>query len=223
VGPPELSTGAAPELAFNRGDRGVSVYRLQRGSERPAAGQLFVPLAVAERCARSLRFIGEQRQQPAHGVGAPSTDMIVEGSRQQTGDAGAAAGRRGFDHGPRTYDLHDETTDAIAVGLATQPGAVHAYVLGRCRGLAAGRVPAAFARAWGEATALDRSALSPPSALLSDAAVSSNDGTEEHASHAGAASRAHAHLRREIRHGLHLMMQESNPNSYYAQVEHHFT
>ncbi|KAJ1639716.1 hypothetical protein T492DRAFT_73291 [Pavlovales sp. CCMP2436] len=89
---------------------------------------------------------------------------------------------------------------------------------GRCRGLAAGRVPAAFARAWGEATALDRSALSPPSALLSDAAVSSNDGTEEHASHAGAASRAHAHLRREIRHGLHLMMQESNPNSYYAQA-----
>ncbi|KAJ1628098.1 hypothetical protein T492DRAFT_908730 [Pavlovales sp. CCMP2436] len=77
---------------------------------------------------------------------------------------------RGFDHGPRTYGLHDETTDAIAVGLATQPGAVHAYVLGRCRGLAAGRVPDAFARAWGEAAALDRSALSTPSALSFDAA-----------------------------------------------------
>ena len=30
----------------------------------------------------------------------------------------------------------------------------------------------------------------------------------------------HARLRREIRHGLHLMVQESNPDSYYKDVEH---
>ena len=30
----------------------------------------------------------------------------------------------------------------------------------------------------------------------------------------------HARLRREIRHGLHLMVQESNPDSYYRDIEH---
>ena len=30
----------------------------------------------------------------------------------------------------------------------------------------------------------------------------------------------HARLRRQIRHSMHVMMQQSNPNSYYADIEH---
>ena len=33
----------------------------------------------------------------------------------------------------------------------------------------------------------------------------------------------HARLRRELRHGMHLHMQESNPDSYYKDVEHHYS
>ena len=42
-------------------------------------------------------------------------------------------------------------------------------------------------------------------------------------SDAGELARAHAHLRREIRHGLHLMIQESNPCPYYAHVQHGYS
>ena len=247
----------------HRPDRGVSVYAIAR-SARPDAGQLFVPLDEAERCATSLRFIGQPAARlPA---AAPAGDERAPPACDERAPHAGADGRWPFDLGSTTFALHDETTDAIAAGLSTQPRAVHAYVLARCRGLGASRLPASFARAWEDALALDRAA-----AL--NAAVTSGVGNapavdakaSESASVRGVASgpcvapeltaaapggacsaaadagapasglahdaltdeahlaRAHAHLRRELRHGQHVMMQESNPGSYYAHVEHHFS
>lgn len=204
---------------FNRPDRGVSVYAVRAAAARPAAGLLYVPLARAERCARSVRFIGSA----AHAAARPPA-----------ASAGAPAGREPFDHGAHCYALCDETYEALALGLAFWPRALHLRVLESCRGLLGAHVPRAFARAWAEAVALDRAALAGGCADTA-APVTPPDGEHRDATaveplaDCGGArdsetlSRAHAHLRREIRHGMHLMMQEANPQTYYAHVEHHFT
>lgn len=242
----------AAVAAFNRADRGVSVYLNVHAGLRPAAGQLFVPLRAAERCANSLRFIGQAPPRQAEGEAAEGEGQAGQRAGQQAGlqppvDGGreASVGARApFDHGPRTFALHDATTDAIALGLSRHPQAVHAFVLGRCRGLGSLRVPAPFARAWQEALALDRAALGGAGVPRgADASPAADGDAAEGARQAGGekearaplhdgqraakpaepARDAHAHLRREIRHGLQVMMQEGNPHSYYAQVEHHFS
>lgn len=280
---PMAAAAPAPDApaaaAYNRPDRGVSVYRRPGAAERPAAGVLYVELGGALACAREMRLLGQHAHTAAPGARAREPAASAAAGADGAGGADSISAQRvPYDHGRDTISLHDDTLHALADGLSRCPARLHARVLEACaHAQGAGAVHESIAAAWEAARQLDAAAASAAAAptptdstaadapLRADAPRVGGAGDASRCEHAHAPSgassvatgaaapgtagapasspgalapaaaddsaagveaelaRAHAHLRRQIRHGLQLMVQESNPHSYYAHVEHHFS
>jgi hypothetical protein len=147
---------------------------------------------------------------------------------------GAPGGRRGVVRSGRVA-LHSETCCEIAAAFATcdAAAATHAWVAAQSAAAAAAAVPAAYRPAF-ERMGLVQAEMHaemqaevpkgmqvevpkgvPKGVTCQAAAVAGGEAPSE-----AELEGMHARLRREIRHGLHLMVQESNPDSYYKDVEH---
>jgi hypothetical protein len=150
--------------------------------------------------------------------------------------------RRGWARGG-CFVLHFETYAEIARCLSSRPWELHAWVASECE--RSRLVPQPYAEAW-ELVLRREAELGDPLALAgggSDEAASeapdhrplAHEGGEEARDMDGGDAAApapvatgsdadlgaeHARLRRRIRHAMHLMMQQSNPHTYYAGVQH---
>jgi len=162
------------------------------------------------------------------GLAAPSHGMAT----RQAERLGPNLERRGWAK-DGTFVMHHETYREIALRLSSNPSDVHEWVAAECERTKL--VPPPYAEAW--ETVLKREAeigdaLAAAGTGAVDAAVAEGAGALSGASDdsppAGASMTSsdaalageHARLRRQIRHAMHLMMQQSNPHTYYAGVKH---
>ena len=100
--------------------------------------------------------------------------------------------------------------------MACHSGELHAWVAAECERTQ--RLPEAFKEVWARLEAGDE--------LLAAAGGDENERVEQGPASEFAERGAmgenelHARLRRQIRHSMHVMMQQANPGSYYAEIEH---
>ena len=89
--------------------------------------------------------------------------------------------------------------------MVQECAALHAWVVAECERTQ--RLPEAFKEVWSRVEAGDErlAAAGDASDVVGEAR-----GEDE----------LHARLRRQIRHSMHVMMQQANPSSYYAEIEH---
>jgi hypothetical protein len=187
---------------------------------------------------------------PSGGVAGAVSDGAVLHSNAAPDQGGAAAVARssaesasgggmaaGADFGARrnerrgwakngSFVLHWETYAEIATWLSSRPAELHAWVASECERCRL--VPQPYAEAWD--LVLQREAELGGALAAAGGEWSDLSGHEPSAQAGGEQAQAtgsdaelatqHARLRRRIRHAMHLMMQQSNPHTYYAGVRH---
>lgn len=190
---------------------------------RPEAGVLFIPVDVAASAGVSF-------SPPTSMIKATSPAVDLESS---------AHGRLGFETKAGLVTLHHETYDEIAMvrapaavhslvrgmhshSVAVSPQAlakdapeVHEWIASECERMQ--QLPDAFREVWERVEA-------------GDELLAATTNTESLSGHQGSLPiplredegemELHARLRRQIRHSMHVMMQQANPGSYYADIEH---
>lgn len=103
------------------------------------------------------------------------------------------------------WALHDQTYAALAHCAAFTPHALHEWVAAECERTQ--QLPEAFREVWARIAAGEddlQGMHGTGSEVVDDAGL----------------SELHARLRRQVRHSMHVMMQQDNPGSYYAEIEH---
>ena len=95
--------------------------------------------------------------------------------------------------------LHPDAYHEIAEARGARPEELHARLA--AEGAKASAVPEAYAEVW---ALLERKEAEVGAAEVSEAELEA----------------AHARLRRHVRHSMHVILQENNPESYYRDVTH---
>lgn len=165
------------------------------GAPSPPAGLILVPIKTAANA--EVRFCGRAPDS----LSAP----CVQG--QQPAAPPRECERRAGYVSSAGWTLHDQTYAELAWCAVNSEQALHEWVAAECDRTQ--RLPEAFKEVWarikaGESWAgeewLDNETASGPGS--------------------SAQSEMIARLRRQVRHSMHVMMQEDNPDSYYSQVKH---
>ena len=175
----------------------ISQYK--KGEARPEAGIILVPIESAEAAQVSLSgLMPATPGQPSAAAGAAA----VRGRRDDapSGEAAAAA-RPGFESSTGIA-LHPDTCNQLAGALATAPERLHEWVAAEAA--RAQPLPDAFREVWDQ---YERQAAGVRGA---EAAGEPLEDVEA----------LHARLRRRLRHSMHIMVQQANPESYYKDVVH---
>lgn len=176
-----------------------------------------------------------------HSDAAPTSNGATAAARsgaESSSGGGVAAGADSGEEGDERrgwakngcFVLHFETYTEIASWLSFRPGELHAWVASECE--RSRLVPQPYAEAWDLVLRREAelgSALAAAGGESCEAAGHAPD-HEPFAQTGGEQARAmgsdadltaeRARLRRRIRHAMHLMMQQSNPHTYYAGVQH---
>ena len=95
--------------------------------------------------------------------------------------------------------LHPDAYHEIAEARGARPEELHTRLA--AEGAEASAVPEAYAEVW---ALLERKEAEVGAAEVSEAELEA----------------AHARLRRHVRHSMHVILQENNPESYYRDVTH---
>ena len=157
-----------------------------------AAGLILVPIESA--ASAEVMFGGRGHSAPhdlATAQGGPVHDSAELGGVERRAGVASSAG----------WTLHDHTYADLASCTATEPRILHEWVAAECERTQ--QLPEAFREVWSRIEAGEHS-------LQEDPNGSGELGVSE----------LHARLRRQVRHSMHVMMQQDNPGSYYADVEH---
>ncbi|KAL1520567.1 hypothetical protein AB1Y20_022143 [Prymnesium parvum] len=200
---PLPSGGAAPAAAAPAVQKTYGVVSQYKQRERPEAGVIFVPVHSAE--SAQVGF--------SHHAGAEKPSTTATHAAQEA-SAAASSQRVGFVTKSGSVTLHHETYRDIALALACHASEVHQWVASECERLKC--LPESFREVWERVAAGDE---------LLAAADDEDPPYEVSAMSAGLGEvsgekELHARLRRQIRHSMHLMMQQANPGTYYAEIEH---
>ena len=186
----------------------VSQYR--KDTIRPEAGVILIPLDAAKAAAVSFKPLSA----------APAAPPPVQPSSKAEASAEGVPidyARPGFESSS-SVGLHPETVHSLAEALSTDGGkALHEWVAAESARVH--KLPEAFAEAW--AMYERRSELLERADA--DSTTRAPDGEADgEADEMGAldVEALGARLRRRMRHSMHLMMQEANPESYYSTVRH---
>lgn len=210
----------------------ISQYR--KDAVRPEAGVIVIPLEAAAAAAVSFTPLTA----PGGAPGGVAGGVMEAVGAHAVGNQPAEMPRVGFSS-KSVLGLHPETIHSIADALSQPDGgrALHEWVA--AESAATHKLPDAFAEVWqlyeqrgaqferalGEAPAhtpppLDASAETrvaaegPSTIADGDAAPMAEDlATLD-------VEALHARLRRMMRHSMHVMIQEANPESYYKDVMH---
>ena len=194
--------------------------------ERPVSG--YVLIDVEEAAALKVGLL------PATPAPASAASAAAACATWESEEAVEAEVRRGWAKGGSLV-LHYETYREIAHSLSSRPAQLHAWVSSECERTLL--VPRPYAEAW-ELVLARELELGGALAAAGDSAcgeASPGDGGAQGGGGGGGGgggcgagarldasilATEHARLRRQIRHAMHLMMQQSNPQSYYAGVKH---
>ena len=182
----------------------ISQYK--REATRPKAGIILVPVASAAAAAVSFNPRAGQRVADASPPSAPGSSLDVA---SMDSSSGVPAERPGY-QSSKAVALHYETVDQLAVALSTEPDKLHAWVASESE--RAHELPDAFKEVWAQYERRDRE-------KQGEAAPDGKPPDDDDESGLDVET-LHARLRRRMRHSMHVMMQESNPDSYYKDVVH---
>ena len=227
--PSPLAAAPAPkqrDLTYGQ----ISQYK--KDAVRPEAGVIVIPVEAAAAAAVSFTPPTAKAAPPAE-----ASASVAEASPAASERADDVVVHRGFES-KSSLSLHPETVHFLADALSAPDGgkALHEWVAAESE--RTHRLPEAFTEVWqmyerrgaqferalGEAAAN----TTPPDAHANSTHAvggpSSATATEGEADGADLGSldveALHARLRRMMRHSMHMMIQEANPESYYVGVTH---
>ena len=192
---------AAPSLAARQRDPTYGqISQYKKDSVRPKAGVILVPVASAASAAVSFN----PKAGCSSAVSSPSAAAAAA-----AGDAPSCCAERPGYATAKSAALHHETVDRLAVALSAEAEALHAWVAAESERVH--RLPGAFKDVWEQYERRDRERQAAPHGA-SPSPVDDESGLD--------VETLHARLRRRMRHSMHVMMQESNPESYYKDIVH---
>jgi hypothetical protein len=197
------AAAAVPPPARQRDMTFGQISQYKKDTERPRAGIILVPIESA--AAASVSF-GPKRQGGARATGA----AVRRGTAAATVGTTTLRQRPGFESS-KALALHYETVDCLTSALATCPDALHEWVAAESEH--ASQLPEVFREVWQQYEKRDRERSAAGTGKDPVASAAEDESVLD-------VETLHARLRRRMRHSMHVMMQEHNPDSYYRDVVH---
>ena len=184
----------------------ISQYK--KTIERPEMGIILVPVASAAETKVNLSQV-----QPASARLEETDDSTGDSNLSST--AVHSLPRHGFESSAG-IGLHPDTYNEIAKWLVESPTELHSWVAAEAE--MSQTLPDAFREVWSQYEHREQafSDIPVPGTLASGAAGPMSDTADA----ALEVESIQARLRRRMRHSMHVMMQEANPDSYYKDVVH---
>ena len=201
---PETAAAAAPAAPVKRKEIDSTygqVSQYKKETIRPDGGVILIPIEAAAAAAVSFTPLSST---------TPSSTQNGNTAVEEV----ASAERRGF-ASKSSLSLHPETVHTIAEALSAEDGgrALHEWVAKESD--KTHKLPEAFSEVW----SMYEQRGAQFESELTDLTETAENG-EDKEKKGDDVEALGARLRRMMRHSMHVMIQEANPESYYASVTH---